>query len=158
MNSLILLLKTNLHHDPFSQTSSRPLLWTGNHGALTMRFRYGSDPLLLFSTFLYLLNRFVLKPHFALSFLHDHLNDLLVIPCALPWVLLLQRKLHLREHDHPPTLLEVLFHLGIWGIIFEGVAPHLIQSTGDRYDLLAYSVGALIAWAFWNQFYNRQSD
>ncbi len=39
-----------------------------------MRFCYWRDPLLLFSTVLYFLNRFLLKPHFDIPFLHDHLN------------------------------------------------------------------------------------
>jgi len=38
----------------------------------------------------------------------SHFNDLLLIPCALPTVLLLQRWCKLRSHDEPPRPGEIL--------------------------------------------------
>ena len=116
-----------------------------------MVFRYARDPLFLLSCLLYLLNRTLLKPHFQIPFLHNYFNDLLLIPCALPLVLLLQRKLRLREVDCPPTFFEISFHLVIWSLLFEGVAPHLIHSTGDPYDPLAYWAGGIISWLIWKR-------
>ena len=116
-----------------------------------MRFRYVRDPLFLLSLLLYLLNRTLLKPHFQTPFLHNYLNDLLLIPCALPLVLLLQRKLRLRKQDDPPTFSEISFHLIIWSLLFEGIAPHLIRTTRDPYDLLAYWGGGIISWIIWKR-------
>ncbi|MES2308980.1 MAG: class I SAM-dependent methyltransferase [Verrucomicrobiota bacterium] len=116
-----------------------------------MRFRYARDPLSLASCFLYLLNRLVLKPHFPSHILHWYFNDLLLIPCALPLILWLQRKLKLRLHDLPPTASEIFFHLAIWSILFEIISPHLIHATGDPVDVIAYCFGGLFSWVFWNK-------
>jgi hypothetical protein len=116
-----------------------------------MHFRYARDPLFLLASLLYLLNRTLLKPHLQIPFLHNYLNDLLLIPCALPLVLLLQRKLQLRKVDAPPRFSEIFFHLIIWSILFEGLAPHLIHTTSDPYDLLAYGTGGIISWLIWKR-------
>ena len=74
-------------------------------------FRYLRDPLFLPGCALYALNRFWWKPHFHNAFLHSYFNDLLLIPCALPPVLLAQRWLKLRFHDEPPRAGEIIFQL-----------------------------------------------
>jgi len=115
------------------------------------RFRYWADPLCLLCCAAYVLNRWLLKPHLASPFLHGYFNDLLLIPCALPPLLWLQRRFCLRHHDLPPQGTEVLFHLVIWSLLFELIGPHLIKhATGDPLDVAAYAVGGIFAFAWWN--------
>jgi hypothetical protein len=98
---------------------------------------------------LYLLNQFFLKTHFSWGFLHSYFNDFLLIPAALPLLLWLQSRLQLREHDPFPTPSEIVFHLLIWSLLFEVIAPHLIRTTGDPWDVVAYAGGGLLAWMVW---------
>jgi len=114
------------------------------------RFGYWRDPLFLLCCALYALNRWVLKPHLHSGFLHGQFNDLLLIPCALPLVLWVQRKLNLRQHDLPPTILEIVFHLAIWSVLFEVIGPRVLVVTGDLFDVLAYFTGGALAALCWN--------
>jgi hypothetical protein len=113
------------------------------------RFGYWRDPLCLVSSGLYVANRWVVKPHVASPFFHGQFDDLLLIPCALPLVLWLQRRLRLRLHDRSPTGKEILFHLVVWTILFEVLGPHLMRVTGDPRDAVAYAAGAAVAWLWW---------
>src|SRR5580765_2675534 len=113
-------------------------------------FRYLRDPLFLAGCGAYALNRWGLKPHVHSVFLHSWFNDLLLIPCALPVVLWLQRRLKLRFHDEPPRPGEILFQLLIWSILFEGIGPLLMPRViGDPWDVVAYTVGGLFAGLWW---------
>jgi hypothetical protein len=114
------------------------------------RFRYALDPLCLAACGLYVVNRWLVKPRVDSPFFDGQCNDLLLIPCALPLVLWLQRRLGLRAHDALPTGREVTGHLLVWSFIAEVLGPQwLRQGTADVRDLLAYAVGALVAWLFW---------
>ena len=73
---------------------------------------------------------------------------MLLIPCALPVALWLQRRLGLREHDRPPSNAEIALHLLVWSVLFEVIGPHIMRTTGDPLDVLAYIVGGIAA-AFW---------
>ena len=115
-------------------------------------FRYVRDPLFLVTCGLYALNRWVLKPRVHSAFLHDHFNDLLLIPCALPPLLLMQRWLKLRLHDEVPTVGEIALNLGIWSILFEVIGPHIMPWTvGDPWDAAAYVVGGVFAGLWWHR-------
>lgn len=114
-------------------------------------FRYALDPLCIFCCALYALNRWVVKPHVSSRFLHGHFNDSLLIPCALPIILWMQRKVGLRKNDNAPDVLEILFHLVIWSVLFEWIGPHIMNVTGDIFDVVAYTAGAVVAWAWWNR-------
>lgn len=117
-----------------------------------MRFRYTGDSLFLAGCLLYALNRWFLKPNVSLGFLHSHFNDLLLIPCALPLMLLLHRQVRLRGHDDPPTAGEIGLHLVVWSILFELAGPGLMtHATGDAWDILAYAAGAVVAGLWWNR-------
>lgn len=118
------------------------------------RFRYCGDPLFLAACALYLANRLWLKGHVHAAFLHDHFNDLLLIPCALPPLLRLQRWTGLRKHDAPPGAREITLHLAVWSVLFEIIGPHLMRVTGDWRDIAAYAAGAFAAWCFWRGKYN----
>ncbi len=115
------------------------------------RFRYASDPLCVASCVLYCVNRWLLKPHIASTFLHGYFNDTLLIPAALPFVLWFQRKLRLRQSDNAPDWTEILFHLVIWSVLFEWIGPHIMHVTGDPWDVVAYFAGGLLAWTWWNR-------
>lgn len=115
-------------------------------------FRYALDPLCLSACFLYAVNRWLIEPVCAWPFLHEHFNDLLLIPAALPLILGLQRWIGLRRHDRPPTVLEIIGHLLVWSLISELLGPFVFAwSVGDLLDVLAYSAGALVAGAWWNR-------
>lgn len=96
------------------------------------------------------MNRWAVKPHVHNTFLRNQFNDVLLIPCALPPLLLAQRRLKLREHDLAPTPTEIIFHLVVWSILFEWLGPHLMPWTvGDPWDVVAYCSGGLVAGLWW---------
>ena len=116
------------------------------------RFQYLGDPLFLAGLSLLALNEFVLKPHSMAVFLHHHFNDLLLIPCALPILLWLHRRLGLRTADGPPDMGEISLHLLVWCALFELAGPILSrQSTGDWRDVTVYCIGGVVAWGIWNR-------
>ena len=115
-------------------------------------FRYAFDPLCLSACFLYAVNRWLIKPVCLWPFVHQHFNDLLLIPAALPIVLGLQRWVGLRKHDRPPSASEIFGHLIVWSVIAEFLGPLVFaRSVGDPLDVLAYSAGALAAGVWWNR-------
>ena len=119
-----------------------------------MKFQYLRDRTFHAGWLLYGGNRWLLKPHLPASetFFRGHFNDLLLIPCVLPPLLLLHRKLALRASDAPPGAREIALHLLVWSIYFELLGPLLLRSaTGDLRDVLAYSTGGLVCWAIWNR-------
>ena len=95
----------------------------------------------------------MLKPRVHSAFLHDHFNDLLLIPCALPPLLLMQRWLRLREHDRMPTAGEIILYLVVWSILFEWIGPQIMpgRTVGDPWDVVAYAVGAILAGLWWHR-------
>lgn len=110
------------------------------------------DPLCLASCAAYALNRWILKPRIHSPFLHDHFNDLLLMPCALPVLLLMQRWLKLRKHDLPPTAGEIALYLVVWSILFEVIGPHLMpKAVGDPWDVASYAVGGVLAGLWWHR-------
>jgi hypothetical protein len=115
-------------------------------------FRYHRDPLFILACIAYVLNRWVLKPHLPSAFFHSHFNDLLLIPCALPPVLLAQRWLKLRAHDQSPQWDEIAFQAVVWSVLFEWIGPQLMRhATGDPWDVAAYLVGGLFAGLWWQR-------
>jgi hypothetical protein len=114
-------------------------------------FGYWRDPLFWVGCGLYALNRWGLKPHSDNWFLHDYFNDVWFIPCALPLTLWVQRILGLRNHDRPPGVGEIFFHLAVWSVLAEAVAPHFMKTTGDPWDVAAYTGGAIIGLAWWQR-------
>ena len=115
-------------------------------------FRYLLDPLFLLGCTTYAVNRWGLKPHLHATFLHLYLNDTLLIPCALPPVLLAQRCWKLRFHDLSPEPGEILFQVVVWSVLFEWVGPHIMRhATGDPWDVAAYVGGGLIAGLWWQR-------
>jgi hypothetical protein len=117
-------------------------------------FRYIRDPLFVVCTVLYVVNRWLVKlrPAVGEAFFRSYLNDLLLIPCALPPMLFLHRHLSLRPHDSFPTRGEVMLHLVVWSLYCEWVGPVIQhQGIGDPLDVLAYWIGGIGSWALWNR-------
>jgi len=116
------------------------------------KFRYLGDGLFLVSCCLYALNRWCIKPRVHSPFMLFHFNDTLLIPCALPVLLLMQRRLRLRMSDELPTAGEIALHLVVWAILFEVIGPHLMRGvTGDVWDVVAYFAGGILAWLWWHR-------
>jgi hypothetical protein len=108
------------------------------------------DPLCLGGATLYALNRWGIRPHTHVALFRFWFNDALLIPCALPPLLLVHRCLRLRSHDNAPTIGEIAGHLAFWSVLFEVIGPHFFRrATGDIRDVAAYAIGALISWAWW---------
>lgn len=134
------------------EASDRSLLRPDFDGIVVKFFRYLQDPLFLACCGLYATNRWLIKPQVHSAFFHNWFNDLLLIPCALPPLLLAHRWLGLRSHDAAPTFLEVGCHLLGWSLLFEVIGPRLLpRATGDPLDLIAYSASAAIAILWWNR-------
>jgi hypothetical protein len=121
------------------------------------RFGYLRDRLFQLCCGLYAVNRWLVKPHVHSAFLRNHFNDLLLIPCALPPVLLAQRWLGWRNHDDGPTVGEIALHLLVWSILFEVAGPHIFRwATGDPWDVVAYFAGGILAGLWWQRTWFRQ--
>ncbi|HEX8463525.1 MAG TPA: hypothetical protein VF627_02820 [Abditibacterium sp.] len=119
-----------------------------------MPFQFWRDPLCVASWALYGLNRFVLAPRLGayFPFLREHLDDVLLIPAALPLLVWARSRLGLRPHQAAPTWREIWFWTALWAIVFEFVGPRFIgHSVGDWLDALSYAAGALIAGRVWNR-------
>ncbi len=130
--------------------------WGGSRHAGSLigmgRFCYLRDALFLLCCTAYGVNQLLLKPHFHLAFLHNHFNDCLIIPCALPPLLLAHRLLKLRGSDAPPSASEVALHVVVWSIVIEWVGPHYVHwAVGDPWDAVSYAAGGLVAWLWWNR-------
>ncbi len=117
------------------------------------RFAYVGDRLFLVAVFLYAMNRLVWKPeHPGHGFFHDHFNDVLLIPAALPLVLWVHRKFGWRTHDGPPRAGEVVLHLVVWTLVCEVIGPKMLgMGVGDPLDAASYGIGAVIAWWWWHR-------
>jgi len=116
------------------------------------KFRYLGDGLFLLSCSLYALNRWCIKPHVHNAFMRFHFNDMLLMPAALPPLLLMQRWLRLRTTDEPPTGAEIALYTIFWSILFEGIGPHLMRrATGDPWDVAVYFVGGIGAGLWWTR-------
>lgn len=116
------------------------------------RFGYLRDPLFLLASAAYALNRWVLKPRFQSPFLHNHFNDLLLIPAALPVMLWIQRILTLRKHDAFPLCSEVLLHWAVWSAVCEWIGPFWFHmGVADVWDVVAYGAGGIVAYLWWNR-------
>src|ERR1700743_879480 len=110
-------------YDYFAESSAGGGCGLRDARAVMNRFRYGRDPLFLLASVAYALNRWVLKPLVPSPFLHNHFNDLLLIPAALPGLLWVQRILGLRQPDRMPTWPEILMHWLVWSIVCEWIGP-----------------------------------
>jgi hypothetical protein len=123
-------------------------------------FRYLKDPLFLVCFSAYCVHR-VLKTHdLSTPLLCSYLNDVICIPFWIPIMLWGERKLGFRQHDDPPSALEIVIPLVIWAIVFEVVLPSTDTFAGlavpDPNDVLCYALGGFVAARFWQWWYRRR--
>jgi len=63
--------------------------------------------------------------------------------------------LQMRRHDNPPTIAEIGIPLILWSWWFEIYLPNLATlepgHDADPWDIVAYTIGAVFAWLFWNR-------
>jgi hypothetical protein len=145
-------VKQSSSHDSVSQTARGRCAWFCYPGFAVKKFRYLGDGLFLIGCSLYALNRWLIKPHVHNAFMRFHFNDMLLIPCALPVLLLLHRRLRLRTMDDPPTWGEIALYTVFWSILFEVIGPHLIRhATGDPWDVVVYVIGGIGAGLWWHR-------
>lgn len=117
-------------------------------------FGYARDRTCWVACALYATNRWAVPAAVKNVFLRGYFNDCLLIPAALPLMLLLERWLGLRGVDTAPRWPEVLFHLVIWSVAAEVVGPHLFpHAQGDVFDVAAYAAGAIVALLVWTRAY-----
>jgi ubiquinone/menaquinone biosynthesis C-methylase UbiE len=135
--------------NPTAEAAARSWIRIVNSGVAVRPFGYVFDPLFLICCGLYAANRWLIKPHCHIVFFHSWFNDLWLIPCALPPLLLVHRWLGLRSHDEPPTFGEVAAHWVGWSILFEVIGPHIMRTTGDPLDAASYAVGAGVGLIWW---------
>jgi len=110
-----------------------------------------SDPVCAIGCVSYGINRWLIEPRVSASWDHAWVNDLFLIPAALPLLLAFERLLGLRQDDGPPTWTENLAHLAGWSLLFEYFGPMLNhRSTGDIWDVAAYTIGAVAAGCWWS--------
>lgn len=126
------------------------------------RFLFLQDRLFLISLATYAGNRLIIRPRlagffqshlsWAWPFLHSHLDDLLLMPAALPVVLWLQRLTGLRSHDRPPGWGEMVGHLVVWSVMCKIVGPFgLHLGAPDPWDVLFFAAGGIAACLWWNR-------
>lgn len=133
------------------------------HGVagIMRRFDYLQDGLFILALSTYAVNRLLILPHlggffrshlsWSWSFVHSHLDDLLMMPAALPVVLWIQRQLRWRAHDGPPGWDEMAGHLILWSVICKFVGPRYLHiGVADPWDVLCFAVGGVGACAWWN--------
>jgi hypothetical protein len=109
----------------------------------------------------YLAYRFWLRRTWVMEipFFPDHFNDVVCLPIFLPPLLWVQREVGLRRGDGWPRGWEILFHLAVWSVCFEGIAPRLTavyRTTADWGDVAAYAVGGLGAGLVWGSWRGRK--
>jgi ubiquinone/menaquinone biosynthesis C-methylase UbiE len=122
------------------------------------RFGYVFDPLFLLCCALYAANRWLVKPHCDIAFFHNWFDDILLIPCALPPLLLAHRWLGLRGTDRPPSAGEVAAHVAGWSILFEVIGPYIMPTVGDPWDAVSYACGGAAAFFCWRICYRREGE
>jgi hypothetical protein len=126
------------------------------------RFGYLHDRLFWVSLVTYGFNRLIVRPHlghffqahlhWVWPFLHSHLDDLLLMPAALPVVLWIQRLAGLRKNDRPPGGGEIFLHLAVWSVMCKVVGPLFLNvGVADPWDVLFFTLGSLGAGLWWNR-------
>jgi hypothetical protein len=114
------------------------------------RYGYARDPVCAVACACYGINRWLLPAPLRGAFMRNYFSDVLLIPAALPLLLWLQRRLSLRQSDAKPQWSEITFHLLVWSVAAELIAPHLFaRAHGDPWDVAAYASGALVSGLIW---------
>jgi hypothetical protein len=113
-------------------------------------FSYWRDPICLGAAATYIAYRWLVPVTAQTPFWSGHFADILLIPAGLPLWLWLERGIGWRRDDQMPRWREIAFALVTWTVAAEVIAPRLfLKATGDVWDAVAYSGGAVIAGLLW---------
>ncbi|PSR55654.1 magnesium citrate secondary transporter [Adhaeribacter arboris] len=89
---------------------------------------------------------------FTLPFVHHYLDDLLAMPVILTLVVAVQRQWVYRTPRYILSKFQVMFAVVYVSFWFEVILPAFsVKYTRDAWDIIAYSLGALIFYRFINQ-------
>ncbi len=123
-----------------------------------LAFAYERDFTCLAACALYVFNVAYLRKAIDHWFVGGYLNDLLMVPASLPWVLRLAQLLRVRRDDSAPSLYEILIALGVWSVEAEWFAPRWLHvGVSDGWDVVAYATGAACAYIIWRFVYGGPS-
>ncbi len=116
------------------------------------RFTFYCDGFFWLGCTAYSANRWLVRPHVSSAFVRGHLNDVWLIPCALPLVSWLHERCGWRTDEGPPRLAEIAAHVAGWSVLFEWIGPkYLPWTTADAWDVVWYAVGATLGWVWWQR-------
>jgi hypothetical protein len=103
-----------------------------------------SNFMFLSASFLYLLNRYVIKCFSDYTFFQNYLNDFLFFPCAAPLLIALLHALGFRKKQNALSMRELALLFLWWSLLFEFIGPtYLNQGVADGWDVLSYMGGAV---------------
>lgn len=131
--------------------------WDNVSYSMDSRIVYALHPIrslvYLFFCLLFLGNQFIEAQQWSTPFLRGYLDDILVIPIVLPFVLGLMRFVFEREVNYfSPFLIAVTVLL--FAIVFEFVLPNFSSTyTADILDVACYAAGGLIFWQYQKHLY-----
>jgi hypothetical protein len=115
-------------------------------------FLYWRDPICLSAATTYIGYRCLIPVAGQTPLWSGHFADLLLIPAGLPLWLWLERRSGWRSDDQMPRWREIAFALVTWTVAAELIAPRMFsQATGDVWDAVAYTCGAVIAGLWWQE-------
>ena len=118
-------------------------------------YRISRDVVFWVGLSLYLVQSAMESVGWELPLTRGYVNDFVCVPIWLPVVVAVQTTLRLRPSAGPPTTTEAGITVGVWAFVFEVWFPRTAllsaYTTSDRWDVVAYSAGAIIANIIWRR-------
>lgn len=107
----------------------------------------------LFFCLLFLGNQFIEAQQWSTPFLRGYLDDILVIPIVLPFVLGLMRFIFQHEVNYFSPFL-ITFTVVLFAIVFEFILPKYSSTyTADIWDVVCYAIGGMVFWQYQQHLY-----
>ncbi len=109
--------------------------------------------LFITSTSLFILNQIAEKCfQVFVPFWHAYGDDFLCMPVVLGIALYLMRRFVLRNPNYVFSKTQIIFAVAYYAFAFEYVLPkYHIAYTADKFDVIAYSLGAFLFYHYLNQ-------
>jgi hypothetical protein len=104
----------------------------------------------------FLLNQFAEKVDLSFAYQRAYLDDVLVVPVVLPFVLFLLRTIFYKQIRFINLVMLISFIVSL-SFIFEFVLPgYSSKYTADSWDVLCYLIGGGIYWGYQHYLYRKQ--